>query len=775
MNIDKISLDLPAKLEEIFQFSFNFDGLKKIIEYFQKNNNILASFINDFDKRIAIFESFKTDIEDIKIKSISIEKSNDEINQSLLNMQKKMISLESKLNEISHTTDENCETIKKHTNMIFKHEENIKKINKNIDEHNELIKDIKDNYDIMKKKIDINDTKINELENRSEEAFNLIRDNSETISREKIETNQQIENINSNLNNLTTTYYTMKKITEMKNKEYDKYIDDILKNNYKYSYNRKSAVNSLEFAFMDRKEKNDIDNDKDKDRDNNNDNNERVSNHDEESNFNKTYKSSDFKKEKNYDKFYEELKKIEKKTEEENNKNKKVIKEIQNNLDNMNVKIKNLLNDNYINMNNKDSDSKIADIYKKLTDNIKLLSISINTKPDREDLEALKRNLEIRLKKLELIKNSPQELKKVDSDEEPKEKKEIITSIENKNYDYIIEKIQSSINDNIFTIVEDIVNKNGRNIDLSNNSVILDLIRNNKNSFDEINQKLLTLSDNKNIISKDIEQKVDMLNEQVLKLYENNNINSLKIGEVIREIEGSDNEEEDLEDNKKNKLNEGTIKERLSRLSNLFYEIKDRAILLEKKNISFNREIKEDVKSHLKIETTKIVDQFKNKLSIFTHKFEEELNNKIDQIGLYSFEKKINSKLYYELKDKLNKNELKKNNNLLNRKIDSLENKISKTLVDTIIDLQMDEAPLLLKKNNKNMEVCASCNQILQRNNSINSDISMSPNKSHTNKYKSKIGKFNGVNSQTQTLNLKTSLSTPKFLPEINTNNFNDK
>lgn len=769
MNIDKISLDLPAKLEEIFQFSFNFDGLKKIIEYFQKNNNILATFINDFDKRITLFESFKSDIDDIKIKSVSIEKSNDEINKSLLNIQQKMISLESKLNEISRTTEENCETIKKHTNLIYKHEENIKKITKNLDEHNELIKELKDNYDIMKKKIDINDTKINELENKSEEAFNLIKDNSETIAREKLEMNQQIENINSNLNNLTTTYYTMKKITEMKNKEYDKYINDILKNNYKYSYNKKSALNSLEFAFMDGKEKNDVGNVND------NDNNDQMSNNDGENNFNKTYKSFDFKKDKNYDKFYEELKKNEKKTEEENNKNKKVIKEIQNNIDNMNVKIKNLLNDNYINMNNKDSDSKLADIYKKVTDNIKLLSIAINTKPDREDLEALKRNLEIRLKKLELINNNPHELKKVDSNAEPIEKKEVITSIENKSFDYIIEKIQSSINDNISSLVEDIINKNGRNIDLSNNSVILDLIRNNQNSFDEINQKILSLSDNKSKISKDIEEKVDMLNEQVLKLYENNNINNIKIGEVIREIEGSDNEEEDLEDNKKNKLNEGTIKERLCRLSNLYYEIKDRAVMLEKKNNSFNREIKEDVKSHLKIETTKIIDQFKNKLSIFTHKFEDELNNKIDQIGLYSFEKKINSKLYYELKDKLNKNELKKNNNLLNRKIDSLENKISKTLVDTIIDLQMDEAPLLLKKNNKNLEVCASCNQLLQRNNSINSDISMSPNKSHINKYKSKIGKFNGVNSQTQTLNLKTSLSTPKFLPEINTNNFNDK
>ena len=769
MNIDNISLDLPAKLEEILKFSFNFDGLKKVIEYFQKNNNILVSYINDFDKRITLFESFKKDIDDIKIKSLSIEKSNEEINESLLNMQKKMISLESKLNDISRTTEENCETLKKHSNMIYKHEENLKKITKNLDEHNEIIKEIKDNYDIMKKKIDINDTKINELENKSEEAFILIKDNSETMSREKLETNQQIENINSNLNNLTTTYFTMKKITEMKNKEYDKYINDILRNNYKFSYNKKSALNSFEYAFMDEKEKNDIDNDND------NDNNDQKSNNDEEKNFNKTYKSFDFKKDKNYDKFFEELKKNEKKTEEENNKNKKVIKDIQNNIDNMNVKIKNILKDNYINMNNKDYIIKIDELYKKLTDNIKLLSIAINTKPDREDLEALKRNLEIRLKKLEMIQNNPHELKKVDLNEEPIEKKEIITSIDDKIYDYLIEKIQSSINNNISNLIEDIIIKNGRNIDLSNNTVILDLIRNNKNSFDEINQKILSLSENKGKISKEFEEKVDMLNEQVIKLYENNNINSLKIGEVIREIEGSDNEEEDQEDNKKNKLNEGTIKERLSRLSNLFYEIKDRAVMLEKKNNSFNREIKEDVKSHLKIETTKIVEQFKNKLSIFTHKFEDELNNKIDQIGLYSFEKKINSKLYYELKDKLNKNELKKNNNLLNRKIDSLENKISKTLVDTIIDLQMDEAPLLLKKNNKNLEVCASCNQILQRNNSINSDISMSPNKSHINKYKSKIGKFNGINSQTQTLNLKTSLSTPKFLPEINTNNFNDK
>ena len=71
------------------------------------------------------------------------------------------------------------------------------------------------------------------------------------------------------------------------------------------------------------------------------------------------------------------------------------------------------------------------------------------------------------------------------------------------------------------------------------------------------------------------------------------------------------------------------------------------------------------------------------------------------------------------MRDKLDKNDLKKNNNTINRKIDSLENKISKTLVDTIIDLQMDEAPLIVKKNMKNIEKCASCNQVLPQTNAM--------------------------------------------------------
>lgn len=62
------------------------------------------------------------------------------------------------------------------------------------------------------------------------------------------------------------------------------------------------------------------------------------------------------------------------------------------------------------------------------------------------------------------------------------------------------------------------------------------------------------------------------------------------------------------------------------------------------------------------------------------------------------FWNKINEQLLEEMKQKIDKKEMNKNNMYLKKKIDNLESKISRTLVDTLIDLQMDEAPLLVKK-----------------------------------------------------------------------------
>ena len=72
------------------------------------------------------------------------------------------------------------------------------------------------------------------------------------------------------------------------------------------------------------------------------------------------------------------------------------------------------------------------------------------------------------------------------------------------------------------------------------------------------------------------------------------------------------------------------------------------------------------------------------------------------------------------MKEKIDKKEMNKNNQYLKRKIDNLEGKISRTLVDTLIDLQMDEAPLMVKRNFREIteKKCASCGQNLPNINS---------------------------------------------------------
>ena len=747
MNINSICLELPSKLDEIF----NFDGLKKIIEFFHNNNSILIDSIKDFNKRIVAFESLKSDIDTIKIKALNIEKNNEEINNSFNNIKEKIIFFDGKINELSKKVEENSQILSKHKYKLDNHEENINKLNFYIKENFENIKEIKENYYAMKKRVDVNNSKLNELSNKNNQTMDLIRGNSGNIDKEKLEFyNHQIESFNANINTINDTINNMKKISEIKYKEYDKSINKIIQN-ISNPNKEMNSLQSLEFAFMEKPI-----------------NKEEENKNNEEENYLSRKSLLDFEKEKKkYNEIFEEYKLKEKKLKEENNIFKKEIKEIKENIDKINKKLKDISfeTNDLININN-DFDYITNDKFKILRDNIKILSVAINTKPNKEDFEALKRNLDLRIKKLEFYTNS------IDINKnhllELKEQKDNSSLLEKKNIEYIIEKIQLTLKDDLTPLIKDLLLKYGKNIDLSNNLVILEINKNNRKNIDDINKKFTSLIEKKSKLIKELDGKYDLINEQVIKINQSNNVNNNKINELIKEIGGS--EEEESEENEENrniyKLIKGGIKERLIRLTQLFYETRDRVVILEKKYSAFSKEVKEDIKNNLKNETTKIVEQFKNKLSSFTYKFEDELRNKIDQIGLYTFEKRINSRILYELKEKLDKHELKKSNIAINRKIDSLENKISKTLVDTIIDLQMDEAPLIAKKNSKNLEICASCNQLLKRNNSINSDGSLSPNKTNMNKFKIKNMKYNGIKTQT-TFN--KDLSSPKkYLPEIN-------
>jgi hypothetical protein len=86
------------------------------------------------------------------------------------------------------------------------------------------------------------------------------------------------------------------------------------------------------------------------------------------------------------------------------------------------------------------------------------------------------------------------------------------------------------------------------------------------------------------------------------------------------------------------------------------------------------------------------------------------MREKVDKFNIDELIRKFDQKIVNEVARKLDFSDLKRNNNMINKKIDTLENKISRTLVDTLIDLQLEEAPLIIKQGMKG-EKCASCNQ----------------------------------------------------------------
>jgi transcriptional regulator CtsR len=96
-------------------------------------------------------------------------------------------------------------------------------------------------------------------------------------------------------------------------------------------------------------------------------------------------------------------------------------------------------------------------------------------------------------------------------------------------------------------------------------------------------------------------------------------------------------------------------------------------------------------------------------------KLDDQLKEKVDKYNFDEYGRKVDFKITNEISKKIDKVELKKNNSMMNKKIDHLETKISKTLVDTIIDLQLDEAPLIVKKGALK-DKCVSCNQNLPEN-----------------------------------------------------------
>ena len=750
MNVETLKLELPSKLEDMFQL--NIDNLIKVIEYLFNNNLVMIQETKDLKLKMQNLENIQSEFEVLKEKASSIERTNEIINNTFSDIRDKVYRNDSKVTQFEIQMEKN-------KRIVDGHDTNINNLNKVVEENIKSIKEIRENLTITLGKMQRFEQEIKDIHKENIHTHELIEGNTNKIVEEHNITEKNVGTINGIITEINESIYSLRNNMDKKNKNFDACIS--------------SMMNSI--SNLSSKSPN--------------------SQQNEENLYKLSMKEIERQQEK-FNSFLEEQKQNEDKRNKENDTFMKIIDSLRIDIQNINNKIINISSKTEEESEDKKSiDSSSNKIIteeplEKINEYIKKLTKSISTLPNREEFETLNRNIESRIKKLEELNSVG--LKSLEANFKKRGSLSVRGNdkIEDNSIDFsklknFAEKLKFSITTEINDNFKDKLKKEIKNLDISKNPQIEEIVKTINQHNDEINNNNKTVIDlRKTIFAIEAEKKFNILSSQVTKLEEDNERNKKKIFEIIKAIEGY----EDFDDfGDETKYEPTSIKGKIELLEKSYNNLLEKFIQLEAKNKSLSRELKEEIKSNLRIETLKTVSQFREKLEIFTRRFEEELKNKIDQMGLNNFEKRMNTKIYYDLKDKLNRNEMQKNNNVINRKIDSLENKISKTLVDTIIDLQMDEAPLIIKKTPNNLEICASCNQLITKDkgyisnteqNSLNSQtlqtlqtmqtipINKNYNNSNSNRFRKIFYGFNrGQNSMPKINNV---MSLRKKLPDIN-------
>ena len=708
MSKEELKIELPVKLEELLNYTFNFDNLIKAITYLHNNDINLLSDLKDFNKRIKTLEGLKNDIEEIKIQAKNIQNSNDNLNRSLQNMQEKFIKIDFKLNEINKKTSENKSNLEDQDRKIQLHNKNLDHLNKVVEDNIKKTNIAKDDIEANKKEIISINEKINELKRKDKDLEELIHMKNELLNSRIDENKNEIVRISNNLEELNSSFKNFKNEIDIKNEEFENSISNII--------NNISSGNNADINIKKIGDKKD-------------DDNTGLLIKAVNDNISLNSKIAQIEvDQKNFKEFISKYNLDKDKYNSDIGKNGNDIINIQNNINNIKKEIelisKGINNGDFANNYGSTDLSKYVtnDAFKKLSDNIRILTSSFGTTPSRDEFETSIRKINSRLETIEFIQqgvtSGPRTMINSDLVQKEGEKTTYITQAQ-KIIMPVNEEGKYKYMEDIKQLIIKTINEEMKNISLINNPKFIEIFQNITKCEDEISKNDRSIINIRNILAVSPTQNDLMLIRQDIERLSDES--KKKFNEIIRTINGDEDEEDDEEDNK-NGLAGFCLKKKIDILISKYHELFNKIVSVQNKSNALSKEIKEEVKQNLKTETLKVVEDFKQKLENFTSKFEIELRSKIDRGGLNIFEDKLNSKLKIDLKEKLDRVELKKNNNVIRRKIDSLENKISKTLVDTIIDLQMDEAPLIIKKNAKNFELCASCNQPLKKTNYLNTD-----------------------------------------------------
>ena len=722
-----------------FLMSINFDGLKEVVEFFHKNINNLNERIKDLNLKFKGYEDMQSQLKENNIKTESSLRLLHELEERLNNYSKNIMDNSQKIESTKEKYNQLKEDIEK---MKLDNQNNLNEIN------NLMENSMQSNKEEEKRKIESNELKeeILKIRNENKNDFENIQakieilENNINLIKEKLKQNDNIFDINKKNENKD----------EINNKENDEQI--LLYNNLV------KRVSIIEERI-------------------NNIKNE-ISNKEMQINPLANNKITEIKETHPSNAENKLIKKEDKPDIELFTKNfESQLNEISNkiiNLENEIISIKNINKKDYITSNEKIKDNEIDNNFKKVNiENKKLDEVDVkenNFEDNQDNLEDItnhtNKKIEDIVLEIDKINN------KLDSDEFMKNKdfKKFSQKldIKFKNYNDTINNILSKeyssnkINGDSFqnsinrrSSEEDYNEKNQNNsrknlellrtiesntrsmileylkkLDISKNPAILEQkkdIESNSNLLAEISEKIDLIKNeakerNKNYLNL-IEKTQNEFNNNIIKLEKDIGSISLLNDEIDfceNIILGKEQNEKYKKMSKEEKNAEisvgNSIKEEINMHGNYLNKLSEGINKVNNRINNLNKENLALIKKDLKSESNFILEDFKQGLKESINKIETQLKDKVDKLGLDQFWNKINEQLIEELKRKIDKKEMNKNNMYLKKKIDNLESKISRTLVDTLIDLQMDESPLIVKKNFReiNEQKCASCGQSLQ-------------------------------------------------------------
>ena len=210
--MNNLSFDLPVKLEELCKFTFSFNNLIKVINFLHQNNLNLSLELKDFNQRLYSFESLKSDIEDIKVKALKMQHSNENILQQMNHIKNELSKINNDISEIHKKNDIFVEKITNLDKEKNAHEKNLNYLNQAMEENIKKTNNLEENASLDRKKIGEIEGKVDANSKKNDELKNNIIDINKILEENK----KNFEDINSTIKNIIDT--TDKKNSDLNNR-----------------------------------------------------------------------------------------------------------------------------------------------------------------------------------------------------------------------------------------------------------------------------------------------------------------------------------------------------------------------------------------------------------------------------------------------------------------------------------------------------------------------------------------------------------------------------